>query len=108
MDYRLRSYLDNAFWAFRLEERSQDLYLLPFAGLDTAGHDCREMEEYDLLCLDYSLAGEPSVVAWQFEPAWSDKGAQAVVELVSPSFVGFLLQLHRCPAGMKRNEPAGF
>src|SRR5262249_37298946 len=53
LDYRLRSYLDNEFWAFRLEERSQDLYLLPIAGLDTAGHDCREMEEYDLLCLNY-------------------------------------------------------
>src|SRR5262249_54657205 len=66
LNYRVRSYFDNEFWAFQLAERSKGLKLLPIAGLATAGHDCREAEEYDLLCLDYGLPGEPPVVTWQF------------------------------------------
>ena len=40
--------------------------VLPIAGLDYAGHDCRGMSEYDLLCLDYGARGEPAAVVWPF------------------------------------------
>jgi hypothetical protein len=89
LDYRVEGFLDYEFWCLRLERAGN---CLPIAGLDTAGHNCRDMDEINLLCLDYSAGGEPAVVAWEF-PGFEP------VEAVAPSFAAFLKQLFRCPAG---------
>jgi hypothetical protein len=36
------------------------------AGLDKAGSNCRAMDDYYLLCLDYDAGDESTVVAWIF------------------------------------------
>jgi hypothetical protein len=46
--------------------RYDQFKLVPIAGLDMAGHNCRVMDDYDLLCFDYESDDEPSVVAWDF------------------------------------------
>ena len=74
-------------------KRIDQFHLLPFAGLDTAGHDCRAMDEYDLLCLDYDAGDEPAVVAWDFHESREDR---AVTEAVAASFAEFLPMLYRC------------
>ena len=89
LDYRLAGYLDNEHWAIRIDQFD----LLPFAGLDTAGHDCRGMDDYDLLCLDYDAADEPAVVTWDFHGSWEGR---AVTEAVAASFAEFLPLLYRC------------
>jgi hypothetical protein len=88
-DYRVAEYLDNEPWARRIDQ----LNLLPFAGLDTAGHYCRGMDEYDLLCLDHDAGDEPAVVTWDFH--LSGEG-RAVTEVVAASFAAFLPLLYRC------------
>jgi hypothetical protein len=97
LDYRVKGFLDYEFWCLRLEGTTY----LPIAGLDTAGHNCRDMDEINLLCLDYSAGGEPPVVAWEFP------GFQPA-EVVAPSFADFLPMLRRCPAGAVRAEPENF
>jgi hypothetical protein len=88
LDYRVRGFFDWDFWFTQLEDAGN---LLPIAGLDTAGHNCRDMDEFNLLCLDYNDGGEPVVVAWEgFEPEAP----------VAPSFEAFLGQLFRCPEGV--------
>src|SRR5262249_55805296 len=74
LDYRVLEYFDNEFWAIRRDQ----FHLVPIAGLDTAGHDCRGMDEYDLLCLDYDRQREDpksalSVVTWDFHASWEDR-----------------------------------
>ena len=87
LDYRVAGFLDYEFWCVRLEATTY----LPIGGLDTAGHNCRTMDEMNLLCLDYSIEGEPSVIAWNssFDP----------VEVIAQSFEVFLSILQRCPEG---------
>jgi len=46
IDYSVFRYFDEEMWDGRL--RASELPLVPFAGLDTAGHNCRVMAEYDL------------------------------------------------------------
>jgi hypothetical protein len=89
LDYRVAEYLDNEHWAIRIDQ----FHLLPFAGLDTAGHDCRAMNEYDLLCFDYDAEDEPAVVTWDFHESWEDR---AITEVVATSFAEFLPMLYRC------------
>jgi hypothetical protein len=88
LDYRVKEFLNNEFWCLRLSGTR----LLPIAGLDTAGHDCRGMDEINLLCLDYSRPGPPSVAAWQFDGSWED---HPVKETVAASFARFLPMLYR-------------
>jgi hypothetical protein len=90
LDYRVEGFLDYEFWCLRLERAGN---CLPIAGLDTAGHNCRDMDEIDLLCLDYSAGGEPTVVTWEF-PGFKP------VTPVAPTFDAFLGQLFRCPKGV--------
>jgi hypothetical protein len=90
LDYRVEGFLDYEFWCLRLEPAG---HCLPIAGLDTAGHNCRDMDEINLLCLDYSQGGEPTVVAWEFP------GFEPVAP-VAPSFEVFLDRLFRCPGGV--------
>jgi SMI1-KNR4 cell-wall len=90
LDYRVQGFLDYEFWCLRLEEAGN---CLPIAGLDTAGHNCRDMDEINLLCLDYSASDEPAVVAWEFP------GFDPVVP-VAESFEQFLGRLTRCPKGI--------
>jgi hypothetical protein len=97
LDYRVKNFLNYEFWCIRLEGTQ----CLPIAGLDTAGHNCRDMDEINLLCLNYSAGGEPPVVAWQF-PGFDP------VEVVSPSFAAFLPMLERCPAGVVSGEAEYF
>jgi hypothetical protein len=92
LDYRVESFFDYEFWCVRLERAG---HVLPIAGLDTAGHSCRDMDEIDLLCLDYNAGGEPPVVAWEFP------GFEPFVE-VAPSFEAFIEQLAHCPRGVVR------
>ena len=89
LDYRVAEYLDNEHWAIRLDQ----FELVPIAGLDTAGHDCRGMDEYDLLCLDYRAGDQPAVITWAFHESWEDR---AVTETVADSFAAFLPMLYRC------------
>lgn len=68
--------------------------LIPFAGIDTAGHDCRDMAEFDLLCFNYDRSNAPSVVAWSFHESWEDEPA---TEDVAESFETFVPMLEHCP-----------
>jgi hypothetical protein len=93
LDYSVYHYFDDEMWDGRLRE--SDSPLVPIAGLDTAGHNCRVMAEYDLLCLRYDEdeeEGEPAVVLFDFH----ESVAEAVTEFVAPSFAAFLPMLHRC------------
>jgi hypothetical protein len=90
LDYRVAGFLDYDDWCVVLERAG---HVLPIGGLDTAGHNCRDMDEIDLLCLDYNAVGEPTVVAWEF-PGFEP------VAVVAPSFEAFLGQLFRCPKGI--------
>lgn len=89
LDYRVRGFLDYEYWCLRLDRAGN---VLPIAGLDTAGHNCRDMGEIDLLCLDYNAGGEPAVVAWEF-PGFEP------VNAVAPSFAAFMDLLFGCPDG---------
>jgi hypothetical protein len=91
LDYSLYEYSDNEMWDSRLRESETNL--LPIAGLDTAGSDCRLMVEYDLLCLNYEEEDEePSVVIFDFHESIDE----AVAEYVAASFADFLPMLYRC------------
>lgn len=94
LDYQVAGFLDYEFWCVRLEEAGN---CLPIAGLDTAGHNCREMDEFNLLCLDYTDGGEPTVVTWE------QPGFDPVIP-VAESFADFLKQLFHCPNGVVRGE----
>ena len=96
LDYRIEGFLDYEYWCLRLDGARN---CLPIAGLDKAGHNCRDMDDMDLLCLDYNAGGEPAVVAWAFP------GFDPVVP-VAQSFEAFLDLLFHCPEGVVR-WPAG-
>lgn len=68
--------------------------LVPFAMIDTAGHNARSMNEMDLICLDYQTLGEPSVVTWSFEESWCDPKETVKV---ADSFGEFLEMLYERP-----------
>lgn len=104
MDYQVDSYFMNEFWNIRLN--AEDADLLPIAGLDMNGHDCRAMDEYDLLCLDFTRDGEPPVVAWQFDGSWWETGV--ITEPVAASFAEFLPMLGYCPPGLPREDAESF
>jgi len=94
LDYRVQDFQDNEFWCIRLGYPETNL--LPIAGLDYAGHNCRGMEEFDLLCLHYQKRRkEPSVVTWPFETSWYDRRPRIV--RVADSFAEFLPMLCRDP-----------
>jgi hypothetical protein len=100
LDYSLYDYSDNEMWDERLRGGGEAA-LLPIAGLDTAGHDCRLMTEYDLLCLDYDTEGEePSVVIFDFHESID----VPVLEFVADSFEEFLLMLYRCKNRVTREK----
>jgi SMI1-KNR4 cell-wall len=96
LDYRVAGFLEDEFWCIRLENTT----LLPIAGLDTCGHNCRDMDEMNLLCLDYSVDGEPFVVVWE--------SSFDSVEIVAPSFKAFLMILAKCPQDVVSEEPENF
>lgn len=97
LDYRVKGFLNYEFWCVRLEATT----CLPIAGLDTAGHNCRDMDEINLLCLDYSVGSEPPVVAWEF-PGFTP------IEVIAPSFASFLPMLQRCPRGVVSGNATNF
>lgn len=84
LDYRVDNFFNYEYWC----ERVGDYDFYPIAGLDTHGHNCRDIDEMSLLCLDFTQPGEPTVVIWNspFDP----------VEFVSSSFGIFLEELERC------------
>lgn len=96
LDYRVKGFLDYDFWCIRWE----DTKFLPIAGLDTCGHNSRDMDEMNLLGLDYSADGEPPVVLWEssVEP----------IEVVAPSFGAFLSMLEKCPINLSSLEAENF
>lgn len=93
LDYSVYHYFDDEMWDGRLG--LSDAPLVPIAGLDTAGHNCRLMAEYDLLCLQYDEdeeEDEPVVVAFDFHASVTE----AVTTPVAPSFAAFLPMLRVC------------
>lgn len=101
LDYQLYCYFNYEHWAIRYDQ----FKVVPIAGLDTAGHNCRVMDNYDLLCLDYESQDEPSVVAWDFELSGEDN---CVKEFVARSFGEFLPLLHRCDVPAALEEAKSF
>ena len=91
LDYRVEDFLDNEFWCARLGYPGCDL--VPIAGLDYAGHDCRGMDEFDLLCLHYSQKAAPFVVTWPFDGSSYEEEPELV--RVAESFADFLPMLYR-------------
>ncbi|QGQ23788.1 hypothetical protein F1728_14315 [Gimesia benthica] len=69
--------------------------LVPFAVIDTEGHNARSMHDMDLICLDYQESAEPSVVTWSFEESWASP--EETVK-VADSFAGLLEMLFERPA----------
>jgi hypothetical protein len=86
LDYSVWRYLDEEPWNQKLTEFEERL--VPIACLDTAGHNAREMAEYDLLCFSYSGSAEPAVVSFDYH--------QSQLALVAKSFDRFLSMLRRC------------
>jgi hypothetical protein len=101
LDYQVYCYFNYEHWAIRHDQFN----VVPIAGLDMAGHNCRVMDDYDLLCFDYDGDGEPPVVAWDFESSWEKK---CVKELVARSFEEFLPLLHRCNVSAALEEAKSF
>lgn len=87
LDYSVWRYHDEEPWAQELREFEEPL--VPFACLDTAGNNAREMAEYDLLCFRYLNSAEPVVVSFDYH--------QSKLDFVSESFDRFLSMLRRCP-----------
>ena len=92
LDYRVWRYFDEEPWAGLVADLDGDV--LPIACLDTAGHDARDMAEYDLLGLDLA-EDEPPVVLYAYHAARLGP--------VAPSFDAFLARLGPCPG--PRAEP---
>jgi hypothetical protein len=101
LDYQVYGYFNYEHWAIRHDQ----FRLVPIAGLDMAGHNCRVMDDYDLLCLDYESEDEPHVVAWDFEASLEDK---CVKEFVARSFEEFLPLLYRCDVPAAIEEAKSF
>jgi len=94
LDYRVQDFHNNEHWCIRLGDTETNL--LPIAGIDTVGNDCREMEGFDLLCLHYAKRRkEPYVVTWPFRSSWYDRRPDIV--RVADSFAEFLPMLYRDP-----------
>lgn len=91
-DYSLDFLMDTDQYSGRLYKSKGSL--VPFAVLDTAGHNARSMQEMDLLCLDYDGDNNPSIVTWSFEESWSDPNATIQV---ADSFDEFLNMLYERP-----------
>jgi hypothetical protein len=91
LDYRLADFMDNEHWCIRLGYPG--IHLFPIAGLDYAGHDCRGMEEFDLLCFHYGRKTEPAVVTWPWDSSWYDRKPEVV--RVADTFAAFLPMLFR-------------
>ncbi len=63
---------------------------MPIAAIDYCQHDARAIQEFNLLCLDYSASlSEPWVIAWSFEGEPD--------EHVAASFTGFFESLFDLP-----------
>lgn len=86
-DYSVYQFFDNEKWNDRLREVEDEI--LPIAGLNHWGWNCREMSEFNLLCLNFYVPGEPTVVVFDF------LGAE-ISTVVAPSFADFLPMLYRC------------
>lgn len=91
MDYSIHAFMDLEHWCIRLGSTGTNL--LPIAGLDYAGHDCRGMEEFDLLCLHYADAPDPAVVTWPFDTSFY--GREPEIIRVADTFAEFLPLLFR-------------
>lgn len=79
-----------------------DSELVPFAAIDTSGHNPREMAEFDLLCFRYTDdLQSPSVVAWSFHESSED---ESVYEAVADSFEEFEALLHLCPPDIQEKH----
>lgn len=102
LDYSVYSFFEYEIWSDRFQ---LGRHLLPIAGLDTAGHDCRTRETFDLLCLDLDDAEQAAVVAWCYEESSADGSS---VEPIAPSFESLLEMLTsttaRSPIAEKRIE----
>lgn len=102
LDYSVYSFFEYDVWSDRFQ---LGRHLLPIAGLDTAGHDCRTIETFDLLCLDLDEPDLAPLVTWCYEESCSDN---ASVEPVAASFESFLAMLSgttaRNPISEKRIE----
>jgi hypothetical protein len=71
--------------------------LIPFAGIDTVGHDCKGMSEMDLLCFYYNNnedSQEPEIVTWSYHKSSEN---HIVTEFVAKSFDELLEMLFICP-----------
>lgn len=102
LDYAVRAYLKQEYWAQRLQEHDESFDLLPIAGLCRsvpAGqpqetHSLDEEDDYDLLCLDYyEREADPPVVIWKWATLWSEP---PVIQPVAADFGAFLELLRRC------------
>jgi hypothetical protein len=80
--------------------------LLPFAGLDTAGHDCRSMARFDLLCFDFQNPTAPSIVTWSVQ----EPDPHRQTEFVAHSFSELLALIYICPpnCAFSSNTPRSF
>ncbi len=95
LDYSVYEYFENERWNGRLREVEDAL--VPIAGLDHGGLNCRGMYEFDLLCLNFHGSGEPTVVVFNFERA-------EISTVVAPSFADFLSMLYRCSYALPDEE----
>lgn len=91
-EYSLDYLMNSDPYSSRLDESRG--CLVPFAVIDTAGHNTRAMQEMDLLCLDYEGGHKPSVVTWSFEESWADPDETIKV---ADSFNEFLTMLYKRP-----------
>lgn len=94
-DYSVYQFFDNEMWNVRLREVEGEI--LPIAGLDHCGLNCRGMVEFNLLCLDFHVPGEPTVVVFDFERA-------EISTVVAQSFADFLPMLYRCSHAMPDDD----
>ncbi len=68
LDYSIYSLFNYEHWCVRFQENDWSDGVVPFAVLDTAGHNARSMDSFDLLCFDYGGGNhEPIVTFWEFE-----------------------------------------
>lgn len=85
--------LDYSIWRYASGDLDERLgrFLVPFAGVDTHGHNCRLMADFDALCFDFAES-DPRVVVWIRDDSWD---YQPKVIPVAPNFKAFLPMLHR-------------
>lgn len=89
LDYSVYSFFDYEEWAARWGEA----LLIPIAAIDTAGNDAREMDVFDVLCLDYGQSDDPCVVLFDYEAS----ADEPMVMDIAKTFDRFLKLLYADP-----------